>query len=206
MDRRAFLVGSACGIGAAALSGPARGLSADPSARVLRLDAESGLWRPYSEQAQAASGTAPQRLRLLGPRLAEGSPLRSLQLDLLYDTDAAAAARHRAWRFDQSQTAGNSGDCSLSLPAQGLAFEFRLDDGAASSRYLRLDAAGWPEGDYLIRLDAIPSAPLACGPDQRCAPPAGIDGFLLQVRAETESADLCLRADLACLAQDQASI
>lgn len=206
MDRRAFLVGSACGIGAAALSGPARGLPADPSARVLRLDAEAGLWRPFGEETQAANLTAPQRLRLLGPRLAEGSPLRSLQLDLLYDTDAAAAARHRAWRFDHSQTEGNSGDCSLSLPAQGLAFEFRLDGGAASRSTLRVDAASWPEGDYLIRFDAISSVPLACGPDDRCAPPAGIDGFLLQVRAEAEAADLCLRADLACLAQDQASV
>lgn len=206
MDRRAFLVGSACGIGAAALSGPARGLSADPSARVLRLDAEAGLWRPFGEGAPAASRRAPQRLRLLGPQLAAGSPLRALQLDLLYDT-AAAAARHRAWRFDRSQTAGNSGHCSLSLPAQGLAFEFQLDGGAASPpNYLRVDAAGWPEGDYLIRFDAIPSAPLACGPAESCAPPTGIDGFLLQVRAEAEAADLCLRADLACLAQDQASV
>ena len=81
-----------------------------------------------------------------------------------------------------------------------------LGGAASPPSYLRVDAAGWPEGDYLIRFDAIPSAPLACGPAESCAPPTGIDGFLLQVRAEAEAADLCLRADLACLAQDQASV
>lgn len=207
MDRRAFLVGSACGVGAAALSPPACSRSAETASQVLRLDPESALWRPFSADALATPGGTAQRLRLLGPQLVEGTPLRSLQLDLLYDTGAGAAARHRAWRFDRDQTQGNSGDSSLSLPGQGLALEFRLgSETRATPDYLRVDVAGWPEGDYLIPFDAVATHPLACGSAGRCAPPAGINGFLLQVRAEAEAPDLCLRADLACLAQAQADV
>lgn len=207
MDRRAFLVGSACGVGAAALSPPACGRSAETATQVLRLDPESALWRPFSADALATPGGPAQRLRLLGPQLVAGSPLRSLQLDLLYDTGAGAAARHRAWRFDRKQSQGNSGDSSLSLPEQGLALEFRLgSDTRAAPAYLRVDAAGWPEGDYLIPFDGVAALTLACGAAGRCAPPEGIDGFLLQVRAEAEAPDLCQRADLACLAQVEADV
>ncbi|MCG6118727.1 MAG: hypothetical protein MEQ07_11140 [Aquimonas sp.] len=209
MHRRAFLAGSACGIGAATVVGPARGFIAEQSAQVLRLDSEAGVWHPFLADAARPQDVPVQRLRLLGPRLAEGTRLRSLQLDLLYGAEASSPARHRAWRFDASRVEGNSGDCSLRLPSHGLALQFRLaSDEDTRPGYLTVHAAHWPEGDYLVRLDAAPTRALACGPAGHCATPAGIDGFLLQVRREPEAPDLCLRADLACerLAQASASV
>lgn len=208
MDRRAFLVGSACGVGGAAVAWPAHGFASERDSHVLRLDPDGDVWRPFKAETfaqPAAAGT--QRLRLLGPRLATGSSLHSLELDLLFETGATAPARHRAWRFASACVEGNSGDSSIVLPAQGVRLAFRLSQGVALQPvHLRVDAGRWPEGDYLIRVDAAATAALSCGPSGACAPPPGVDGFLLQVHHEQAAPDLCLRADLACLVQGPESV
>lgn len=207
MDRRAFLVGSACGVGAAAIAAPACSLAAAQATQVLQLDPQAGLWRPFLALSAPAGEAHALRLGLLGPQLVEGTRLRSLELDLLFDTFAPTPARHRAWRFDAGRVDGNSAGCSLHLPEGGVVLEFRLAGHAdPKPDYLRVQAAHWPEGDYLVRLDSAPCMALPCGPEGDRAAPVGIDAFLLQVRAEPEAPDLCLRADLACQAQDPAVV
>lgn len=207
MDRRVFLVGSALGMGAAAVAGPAHGFVPTRGSHVLRLDPDSGVWRPFNAATEAAPLASARRLRLLGPRLAAGSKLQALELDLLSAAAAPTPARHRAWRYVANRAHGNSGSSSIALPAQGVSLQLRLTrSDAMQPLYLRFVAGGWPEGDYLVRLDDAALAALNCGPSGACAPPLGVDAFLLQVRGEQDAPDLCLRADLACLAQDAASV
>lgn len=201
MDRRAFLAGSTGGIAAAALILPLRAGAVDGAARVFRLDRPAGLWRPFDAGLAAGAGPGVQRLRLLGPQLAAQSGLQALALDAVFAEAGGTAVRHRAWRFERTRAHGNSGSSSLVLPAPGVGLEFRLEvHGEAMPRYLRVDVAHWPEGDYLVRLDAPCNAALACGAGAH-ALPEGIDGFHLQLVAEADGPDLCQRADLACLQQ-----
>lgn len=203
MDRRAFLAGSTGGIAAAALILPLRaGAGAvDGAAQVLRLDRPAALWRPFEAGSAAGAVQGVQRLRLLRLQRAAQSGLQALTLDALFAEAGGTAARHRAWRFESARAHGNSGSSSLVLPAPGLGLEFRLEaHGEALPRYLRIDVAHWPEGDYLVRLDAPCTSALACSAGAH-ALPVGIDGFHLQLVAEADSPDLCQRADLACLQQ-----
>lgn len=207
MDRRAFLVGSALSMGVAAVARPAHGFAEDRTPRVLRLDSDQQLWRPFSLAADASPQIASRRLRLLGPHLAASSRLRELELDLVSAAPSPAPARHRAWRFVSARAHGNSGSSSIALPAQGVTMQLRLSRAdSAQPEHLHLDPSRWPEGDYLVRLDAADATVMDCGPYAACAPPQGVDGFLMQVRLEQDTPDLCLRADLACLAQDAASV
>ncbi|SDE06869.1 hypothetical protein [Aquimonas voraii] len=201
MDRRAFLAGSTGGIAAAALILPLRAGAGDAAAQVLRLDRPAALWRPFEAGFAAGAEQGVQRLRLLGLQRAAQSRLQSLTLDALFAEAGGTAARHRAWRFESARAHGNSGSSSLVLPAAGLGLEFRLEaQGEALPRYLRIDVAHWPEGDYLVRLDTPCVAALACGAGVHGLP-EGVDGFHLHLIAEADSPDLCRRADLACLQQ-----
>lgn len=197
MDRRAFLTGTFGGVGAAALSWPARGRAQEPTTTVFRLDRDAALWRPYVPTGPLSSV---QRLRLLGPQLAAGSTLHALELDVLF---ASASARHRAWRFDASSIDGNSGPSSLALSEVTAQLQFRLQRSTDDlPEFMRVPVSGWAEGEYLIRLDSTSSVALACGQGSPCALPPGVDVFHLQVQAEHSGPDLCERADLACQQRD----
>lgn len=201
MNRRAFLTGSFGSVGATVLAWPVRGRAQEPAATVFRLDRDAALWRPHAPTDLAAAPvSSAQRLRLLGPRLTAGSALRTLQLDVLF---ASASARHHAWRFNASSPEGNSGRSSLALSEVEARLQFRLQYKADDlPQFLQVPVSGWTEGEYLVRLDSALPLALSCGPDGPCALPLGADVFHLQIQADRIGADLCERADLACLQSD----
>jgi hypothetical protein len=193
MLRRDFLIGGASAIGVALAGMPALAGAAEPG-RLLRYDTLLRVWREF-DGAVASRGL--RRLRLLGPRIATGSDLDRLQLDLLFDRGGEHAARFLGWHFQAGAAGGNSRPSSLHLPGDGLAFDLRLGRRGVEQS-LRIDTHGLEPGDYLLVLGHSAAVPVTHA--EQPGLPAGVEGFRLQVIEESPAPDLACRADLACLA------